>query len=293
MRPALSRCICVLLLCLTAGFEASCSGGAAGAARRAAAPYDYGLESRESCAAPSQFAKPPIDQMLKTPGGVRYQVRSPLNYRPDVAHPALLVFSAAGANAKATEEFTGFTPAATAAGFLVAYVEHRPMTLPNVALLGEVLDDLGRRFCVDASRIYATGHSDGATVATALALLPQTRTKIAGVAPSAAGFRAADAHDFACRPPTPVVVLHSKSDALFPGWGREMAGWWSSCNRCQPVAVADAATGCLRYMGCAAGSSVTYCEGDGSHLRWPERQREVVRLFAARPNDSAPRRQGP
>jgi polyhydroxybutyrate depolymerase len=268
----------VLSLCLTAGLGAACSGDAAGAARRAAAPYDYGVEARESCAAPN-FAEPPIDQMLKTPGGVRYQVRSPLNYQSGVVHPALVVFSAAGANAKTTEDFTGFTPVATAAGFLVAYVEHRPMTLPNVALLGEVLDDLAVRFCTDPHHIYATGHSDGGTVATALALLPQTRMKIAGIAPGAAGFRAADARDFPCRPPTPVMILHSKHDALFPGFGREMAGWWSSCNQCQAVPVVDTATGCLRYSGCAAGSSVIYCEGDGSHLNWPERQLEVVRLF--------------
>jgi polyhydroxybutyrate depolymerase len=279
MRLSQSRPIYVLSLCLTAALGTACSGGTAGAARRAPAAYDYSLEPRESCEAPSRFAKPPIDQMLKTPGGVRYQVRSPLNYRPDLAHPALVVFSAAGANSKVTEDFTGFTPTATAAGFLVAYVEHRPMTLPNVALLGQVLDDLVGRFCVDAHRIYATGHSDGGTVATALALLPQSRMKISGIAPSAAGFRATDARDFPCRPPTPVMILHSKNDALFPGWGREMAGWWSSCNRCQPEPVADAASGCVRYMACAVGSSVTYCEGDGSHLRWPERQLEVVRLF--------------
>src|SRR5450631_450490 len=222
MRSAPCRRICAWSLCLAAVLGAACSGGEEGGARRGPAAYDYSLEPRESCGAPSRFAKAPIDQTLKTSGGVRYQVRRPLNYRPDVAHPALVVFSAAGANVKVTEEFTGFTPAATAAGFLVAYVEHRPMTLPNVVLLGQVLDDLAGRFCVDAHRMYATGHSDGGTVATALALLPQTRMKIAGVAPSAAGFRAADARDFACRPPTPVMILHSKNDALFPGWGREM-----------------------------------------------------------------------
>jgi polyhydroxybutyrate depolymerase len=288
MRSAPFRRIYASSLCLTAALAAACSGGAAGAARRASAAYDYGLEPRESCASSSGFARPPVDQMLKTPGGVRYQVRSPLNYQPVVAHPALLVFSAAGANAKATEDFTGLTPAATAAGFLVAYVEHRPMTLPNVALLGEVIGDLGSRFCVDAHRIYATGHSDGGTAATALALMPQTRMKIAGIVPSAAGFRAADARDFACRPPTPVMILHSKDDALFPGWGREMAGWWSSCNRCQAVPVPDATTGCLRYTGCAAGSSLTYCEGSGSHTVWPERQAEVVGLFSTQLRNSTP-----
>jgi polyhydroxybutyrate depolymerase len=279
MRSAPFRRIHALALCLSAALGAACSGETTGAARRAPVAYDYGFEPRESCEAPQKLAKPLIDQMLKTPGGVRYQVRSPLNYQSGVVHPALVVFSAAGANAKTTEDFTGFTPAATAAGFLVAYVEHRPMTLPNVALLGEVLDDLVGRFCTDPHHIYSTGHSDGGTVATALALLPQTRMKMAGIASSAAGFRAADARDFACRPPMPVMILHSKNDALFPGFGREMAGWWSSCNRCQPVPVADAASGCLRYTGCAVGSSVTYCEGDGSHLKWPERQLEVVGLF--------------
>lgn len=60
--------------------------------------------------------------------GIKFNVRTPLNYDPTIAHPLLMVYAPAKRSRMSTERFTDFTPEATAAGFVVAYADHRPLS---------------------------------------------------------------------------------------------------------------------------------------------------------------------
>lgn len=208
------------------------------------------------------------DATLETEHALAVLVRVPRNYRADVAHPLLVVYAAAGQTPTASERLTGFTPAATAAGYVVAYARHIRPSRAALAKLARVPDTVAAHYCIDRTRVVMSGHSDGGTTSTALALLPASREQVAAIAPSAAGFTAADLAELGCpATPRPVRVWHGAADRLFPGYGREAAGWWAQCNGCDLHAAPTVDDGCERYAGCR--QPVHYCEGNYGHVTWP------------------------
>jgi len=223
-----------------------------------------------------------VPGLFRTARGLEILVRAPANFRPEVKHPLLVVFAGAGMPPAASERLTGLTPLATAAGFLVAYPQHLRPSRGALKRLAEGVDEVAARHCVDAQRIVLTGHSDGGTTATALAVTPAMSSKVAALAPSAAGFTEADLLTFACPDPTPVMVFHGARDSLFPGWGRQAAGWWARCNRCDVSTTEAARETCLNYRGCAA--PTYYCEGPQGHTRWPEAANQNILRFLSELN---------
>ncbi|MDH5642048.1 MAG: hypothetical protein OEY28_12205 [Nitrospira sp.] len=212
-------------------------------------------------------------------GGIRYHVRTPANYDATFAHPLLMVAAAAGHDGPASERLTGLTAAATGAGFVVVYVDHRPLGIPTVEQLAGVPDLIANTWCVDRKRIYVTGHSDGGTAALALAVLDQTKSVPAAIAPSAAGWTGKDLEAYQCRDPFPVMVMHGKYDKLFPGWGAQTAAWWASCNHCDVTKTTTLAGGCVAYQHCDADGATLYCEGSGGHRDWPGLNHVLIEFF--------------
>jgi pimeloyl-ACP methyl ester carboxylesterase len=119
--------------------------------------------------------------------GLRYMVRTPSNYDPTFAHPLLMVYAPAGQSRWVSERLTGLTTAATGAGFVVVYVDHRQLNIAAIEQLGAIPDLVAKEWCIDEKRVYVTGHSDGGTASLALAVLDKTRKIPAAIAPSAAG----------------------------------------------------------------------------------------------------------
>lgn len=211
--------------------------------------------------------------------GIPYNVRAPSNYDARVAHPLLMVYAPAGQNRSASERLTGLTPAATGAGFVVVYADHRPLGLSTIEQLGTIPGLVARKWCIDEKRVYVTGHSDGGTVALALAVLDRTKGLPAAIAPSAAGWTGKDLEAYRCRTPIPVMIMHSANDALFLGWGLQTAGWWAACNRCDVAKTKTIEGRCLAYQQCASGGATLYCEGTGSHREWPNLNRAMLEFF--------------
>lgn len=228
-----------------------------------ASPHAYTGPAPARC--PVDLAAVPVDGELVTAAGLHVRVRAPANHRPTAPHPLLVVYAAAGMTPSASERWTGFTPVATAAGWLVAYAQHVRPSRAALRRLGAVPATVAAHYCVDPARVVVAGHSDGGTTATALSV-EGTLAPRALVA-SAAGFRGEDLAGFACPAPLPVLVHHGARDRLFPGWGRETAAWWAGCNGCAPAAAQPLPGTCLHYAGCAA--PVHYCEGDHGHATWP------------------------
>lgn len=258
-----------------AGMSA-CSGDEASPAD-IAGRYDYRAAIPSSCPG-GPLAEAVVAGKVKE-GKLSYLVRTPVNYDARFAHPLLVVYAAAGASARQTERYTRLTAAATSRGLIVAYVDHRPMNKKNVLELGGVAQSAAKRWCIDRQRVFMTGHSDGGTVSTGLALLESTRTDVCGVAVSAAGFTKRDLESMQCRSPIPVMIMHGAKDTLFPGWGRETAHWWAHCNGCAaPVAGPDP-SGCVSYSNCASAAPVLYCEGTQSHGEWPGLEVRIVEFL--------------
>ena len=263
------------------GAVAACSPPSPEAASEPPRRFDYPVQRTAACGRRENAKALPQgpDARVVDPR-FSYRVRTPANYDPGFAHPLLVVYAAATANAERSERFTGLTAPATGRGFIVAYVDHRPMSKPGVLALGGVAQSVAERWCIDLQQVFHTGHSDGGTVSAALALLPQTRDRVAAVAVSAAGFQRRDLEELGCRAPIPVMVMHGRDDTLFPGWGREAAAWWAACNGCSAPAAVPDADGCIAWSGCAANAPVLYCEGSQTHTEWPKLQGRMLDFLA-------------
>src|SRR5262249_27624349 len=150
--------------------------------------------------------------------GGRYHIRTPSNYDATFAHPLLMVYAAAGQSGLVSERMTGLTTQATGAGFVVVYADHRPLGIPSVGQFATIPRAVAMKWCIDEKRVSVTGHSDGGTVALALAVLDRTKSVPAAIAPSSAGWTGKDLEGYQCPMPLPVMVMHNRRDGLFPGW---------------------------------------------------------------------------
>lgn len=212
----------------------------------------------------------------KTETGIRYMVKTPVNYKSQIAHPLLMVYAPARTTRYESEKLMSLTQEATAAGFIVAYADHRKMTPETIEALAQIPGLIEKTWCIDKKRIFLTGHSDGGTTAMAIAFIDGTRHIPAAIAPSAAGIKGDDLKAYQCPSPIPVMVMHSNQDTLFPGYGKEAIQWWASCNGCETASPVKDADGCVTYKGCENNVATRYCEGTGTHSEWPGKNKAII-----------------
>lgn len=215
-----------------------------------------------------------------TERGITFNVRTPTDYDPTVAYPLIVVYAPAGADEADTERFTGLTPVATDAGYVIAYPDHRSPSSDDVIVeYGTIPSVIAASWCIDESRVYMTGHSDGGSVANLLALDPAVSPRPAAIAPSAAGVNGAYLASRSCPPPVPVMVIHSSGDTLFPGFGAEAAAWWADCPGCDPTPGEAGDDGCVAYETCEDDIEILYCEVTGAHGSWPRLNASILDFF--------------
>jgi polyhydroxybutyrate depolymerase len=220
----------------------------------------------------------------QTPGGLLYNVRTPDDYDPTVAHPLILVASPAGADRNGNEQFTRLTSAATGAGYLIAYVGNiQPNDPAGIEELTKIPGLVQDRWCVDPGRVFVTGHSNGGTLSHMLAGWGNSMLEPApaAIAPSAAGIGPSALSGLTCRAPLPALVMHSSNDTLFPGFGKPAADWWANCNGCDSTFDEPFSNGCLPYANCPDGANVVFCEGSGQHGVWPDLNAFMITFFDA------------
>ena len=243
--------------------------------------YVYDLDqSVTGCVLDERQGRGGVTNGEYTESGIDFSVRTPANYDSTRSHPLLMVYAPAWSSRFRSERFTDLTFEATEAGFVVAYADARRLSLDVVPELGTIPQLIAKKWCIDEKRIYLTGHSDGGTVALALALLDETRQMPAAIALSAAGFTKADLDRFSCPDALPALILHSADDRLFPGFGAEIASWLAACNGCQEHAGEKDENECIAYSGCKAGGHTVYCEGTGSHIEWPSLNTALLSFLA-------------
>jgi polyhydroxybutyrate depolymerase len=219
----------------------------------------------------------------KTAAGIRYMVKTPVNYNANIAHPLLMVYAPARTNRYESENFVHLTQEATAAGFIVAYADHRTMSPKAIAELAEIPGLIEMKWCIDHKRILLTGHSDGGTVAMAIAFINGTKHIPSAIVPSAAGIRGEDLKAYQCPNPLPVMVMHSRQDSHFPGYGKEAIQWWAVCNGCDTASLVKDADGCVTYTGCKNNVTTRYCEGTGTHSEWVGNNKAIIEFFRSGP----------
>ncbi len=234
----------------------------------AAAGPESGIAA--ACSPGSRTGHADLNDNLQTSDRLTIAVRTPSNYDPTRAYPLLVVFPPAGFNRRQSEIFYDLTTEATRRGFIVAYSDHVVLSPTAVSRQAKVAATVASFFCVDEASIAYLGHSDGGSVAEGIpAYVPKAGAAPHSIVASAAGITSEDLATMACPSIPAVLIVHSRADERFPGFGRGAAAYWGRCAACAPQNLAALADGCQDFSECAAGRRVTYCETSLPHKRWP------------------------
>lgn len=204
-----------------------------------------------------------------------------------------------GSDAAQQEAFSGLDATSDAHGFLVAYPQGLitsgsgfDWNVPNEPLFGgatppagapddvEFLTSLVRvleaRYCIDPRRVYATGMSGGARMASQLAC--DASGVFAAVAP-VAGLRFPT--PCPASRPVPILAFHGTSDPVDPYDGNGQAYWtysvpsaaadWARHDGCDaaPALRSGAGFALIDYSGCLQGSAVELYRVTGEGHEWP------------------------
>ena len=228
-----------------------------------------GCFAGESAASPSANANPApsrreVVELRVDDRKRRCLVHVPEGADPKKPMPLVLLFHGAGANGKWQLRYSGLDETADREGFLLA-VPDGPGRLKrwcltwnaelccgyasskdvdDVKFVGELLDELERRYPIDRSRIYATGLSNGGMMCYRLAAeMPERIAAVGIVSGTVLGELPQDIER-----PVPVLHFHGTKDKLVPFKGgarlapvlkhfkgaRECASLWASRNGCPP-----------------------------------------------------------
>ena len=193
-------------------------------------------------------------------------VHVPAHYSGKAQVPLVLNLHGSESTAQAQEVFSGMDATSDASGFIVAYPQALipaaggyDWNIPGVPLLGGqnppanaandvtfltgLVRSLEARYCVNTSRVYATGMSGGGRMASQLAC--DASQTFAAVAP-VAGLRFPSPCP-AVRP-VPVIAFHGTADAVDPFEGNGQPYWtysvpqaaqrWAAKDACQAASPA-------------------------------------------------------
>ena len=227
-------------------------------------------------------------------------VHVPTGYSGANKVPLVLNMHGSGSNALEQEGFTGMDATADADSFIVAYpqallpdgrgfdwnvpsvplVGDKPVPVgaaDDVAFITQLVGNLRSRYCINPARVYATGFSGGARMASQLAC--DSSNTFAAVAP-VSGLRI----PAGCRParPVPIVAFHGEADPVDPYGGHGQAYWtysvlqaaqgWARQNGCSPTAATSTVgpqVTLTAYRGCSSGAMVALYSIAGEGHEWP------------------------
>ncbi len=246
--------------------------------------------------APARAAEPGATSGTLAFGGVdrTYTRIVPAGYTGTSAVPVVFDFHGYGSTAGQQVAYSEIAPVADREGFVVVAPDGQGAT-KHFTLLGAtateaddvdftmaLLDEVERTLCVDASRVYAMGMSNGGALSSVLACRGADRFAAVG---AIAAMIYLPACDTASRV-VPIVSSQGTADPVVPfAGGRvnccgnptipgapETMAKFASHAGCQPGAVDSrigAAVVLHRYAGCKDGAAVDFYEVEGGGHTWP------------------------
>jgi polyhydroxybutyrate depolymerase len=231
-----------------------------------------------------------LEQTIEVDGVKRlYILDVPNSVRPRTPAPLLFDFHGFGHSGAGVWNVSKFRDLAEEGGFVTVYPDGLPVRIPlrgelqerpgwqmtdtdnrDLAFVRALLDDLEKRYCIDRSRVFSTGFSNGAFFSSLLGCVMADR--FAAVAPVSGGPLSIE-----CRPSrgVPVLIQHGRQDELI-GTDRARASrdQWVTANQCKETTEAA----CERRSACRDGAVVVYCEEDYAHT-WPPQATERIWKF--------------
>jgi polyhydroxybutyrate depolymerase len=153
----------------------------------------------------------------------------------------------------------------------------------DVGFLKHVVEDASTRLCIDRSRVYATGMSNGGYMAHRLGC--EASDVFAAVAPVAGAMGIEG-----CSPPRPVPIIayHGIGDSLVAyGDGSDAIQEWLTLNGCtlDSTRTTFGDSYCDTYSSCDGGVEVALCTLDPMGHCWPGGSRALCLSFIGPYND--------
>jgi len=136
----------------------------------------------------------------------------------------------------------------------------------DVAYFDALLTALSAEYCVDATRVFSTGHSFGGFFTNRLGC--SRASVLLAVAPVAGGppFGGPGA---TCTPAVAAWIAHGDNDETVDfSMGEDARDTYLAANACGTTTVAAEPSPCVAYEGCAAGRPVHWCVHQDGH-NWP------------------------
>ncbi|MFO0609349.1 MAG: PHB depolymerase family esterase [Polyangiales bacterium] len=225
-------------------------------------------------------------------GAVTRSYRVYAGRRYDPTRPAMLVINLHGftSNALQQELYANMPALADARGFVVASPDgldaswnagqccglSMTRAVDDVGFVRALIDAVSAEYCVDPSRVFATGLSNGGFLSHRLAC--ELSDRIAAVAPVAGVVGVPT-----CTPAraVPVFQFHGTLDTLVPYQGGGLTGFasvadtmrgWAARDGCGATSTEFLRRGlvhCDRWGGCRDGAEVQLCTVDGGGHTWP------------------------
>ena len=221
-----------------------------------------------------------------------YEIHVPPAYDGTTPIPLVLNFHGLTSTGLAQQENTRMDDTADREGFVVVYPNGIGRSwnvgggccgpaaeedADDVGFARAILEDIGARGCIDTSRVYATGMSNGGFFTFRMAC--EAADVIAAAAPVAAVYPAGSE----CTParPIPIMQFNGTEDPLvsYQGGGindapsapETMAGWLerNGCTGEASVSYENGDATCETVDRCDQGSSVTLCTIEGGGHCWP------------------------
>jgi polyhydroxybutyrate depolymerase len=214
--------------------------------------------------------------------GRPYDVDVPAGYDKSQAHPLILLLHGYAGNGKEIDDYMGFSALADAKQVLVAHpngtyddagrrfwnatdacCNYSNSYVDDVAFLNAVIDDIQKKYNVDARRVFVVGHSNGAFMAHRMAC--DSASRIAGIVALAGVVWNAES---LCQPTAPVAVLqvHGDRDEVIP-----FSGTLSEPSAVRTVAIWAKKNGCtggLQATGMTLDLDATLPGNETSVTRW-------------------------
>jgi polyhydroxybutyrate depolymerase len=226
-------------------------------------------------------------QMLDVAGARRtFVVRAPAPYDGHVAAPVVFAFHPFGMNAQYMqgrapitrtwpEAFAVYPEGLGRAGSIAPSWQGQPGELGDrdLAFFDAMLAWLDAHACVDRTRVFVLGYSNGAGLAHLLAC---ERSSAVAAAAIAAG-------RLSCTPAAskPIVMSHGILDPTIRyDQGLEAARAWAAVNKCS-APPKPGVQGCVAADGC--GAATRFCTHPGGHEYDPTFTRTAVDFFKAVP----------
>jgi polyhydroxybutyrate depolymerase len=223
-----------------------------------------------------------------------YWLHIPRSYEPNHLYPLVLNFHGHGSSAVHQELISGFSRLADRLGFIVVYPQgaigpqnetgwasggaNQPDT-NDVLFVSNLLNTLQSEVCIDPTRIYATGFSNGGGLTSILACTMAHR--IAAFAPVSGSYYPLAS---GCDPDraVPILEFHGTADRTVPYSGRSKLNelgtlaWlksWAERNDCASMPneflSTKTVTG-LEWRGCVNDAVVIHYRLNGGVHVWPD-----------------------